>query len=162
MLLRSLQKASGSYCFAGIPGSICELFGIKGRSSSLPSGVVFLQEGLLKSPYNIPVLTGAEVVGFKDAGQGLRAMSDLHLSVEERLYTFFYLSDFDSACHKYGPNSGEADEVCHRLFDLLERELLGPLKQNGGDIALMIISDHGQKRVSDCFYLESIPELKEQ
>ena len=74
-------------------------------------------------------------------------------------FHYLYVDAYDNACHKYGPNRGEADEVATKLLSTLE--LLLELNRDGKTL-LMLTADHGQVPIipeNEIIINELIPNL---
>ncbi|GAC1566095.1 MAG: alkaline phosphatase family protein [Ktedonobacteraceae bacterium] len=112
---------------------------------------------------------GATVFPYKNLDTGLRMLSRLPGRDKSSPYAgvkgyyFFYYELIDTACHTYGPNSREFEQVVDHLFTTFEKHLSALLGDKKGRTLILMTADHGQIEVDadkTCYLNRRIPGIE--
>ncbi len=86
---------------------------------------------------------GSQTVDFKNLEDGLSQLKEV-LKKDEKSYSYFYHSDFDSVSHKFGPNAKETEETITNILKSLDHFFADLSAKN---TLFMLTADHGQTTV---------------
>lgn len=112
------------------------------QSLGVPS-FVLQPRAIADSAYTRLVTRGAQVHGFDEPADGLRALSRLMGTVDGPAYAFLYWDAIDRAGHESGPDSPAFHEAARAALDAIA-ERLDDLR----DVTVLVTADHGQVAVS--------------
>ena len=121
----------------------------------------FVNKKYSKSPYSLNVSNGMKIITYKDWTEELKRL-EKKITDKEKAYYFVYNENFDSLCHKLGPNSKEADNEIKSIFNELEKFLI-KIENKTKNTLLMITADHGQTEINPktTIYLNKVwPEIR--
>ncbi|NTW97971.1 MAG: phosphodiesterase, partial [Oscillochloris sp.] len=96
------------------------------------------------SPYTRTVCADADVVPFRTMPEALTCLAQRLESRPGPAYYYVYFDMIDAACHAYGPDSVYVDAEIDIALTALDRLLHPALQASRGDVALLLIADHGQ------------------
>lgn len=102
---------------------------------------IFQLNRFCESPYSFWMRKGSEVISYTSYQEGLERLVDV-VNKDERSYCYFYIGDFDDACHDFGPDSYEAHKCITDIFNALDKAIK-KIKDNQ-EVLIMITADHGQ------------------
>ena len=63
----------------------------------------------------------------------------------EKEYIYLYIDDFDTTCHKYGPDSDEARELLNTIDTYIQKYA----RMHSAKVNTIITADHGQVRIQN-------------
>lgn len=96
-------------------------------------------------PYAKWIMRGSNLIDFESISEGFNKLKTI-LSQDELAYYYFYISDYDEACHDYGPNSSEANNCLMNIFKDIDDFFDD--SHNLKDTLILITADHGQTTVN--------------
>jgi predicted AlkP superfamily pyrophosphatase or phosphodiesterase len=96
------------------------------------------------SSYTRAVCVGADLVPYRTVPEALTALTQRLKTQPGSAYYYLYLDMIDAAAHVYGPDSPFVDAEIDLTLTALDRLLHPALQAMRGDIALLLIADHGQ------------------
>ncbi|NTW01889.1 MAG: alkaline phosphatase family protein [Oscillochloris sp.] len=114
------------------------------------------------SSYTRAIGAGADVVSFRTMPE---AIMTLIKRLERRsgpAYYYVYFDMIDATAHTYGPDSAHVEAEIDITLTALERLLHPALQAHRGEVALLMIADHGQIAVdskSTIYLNRLLPEL---
>jgi predicted AlkP superfamily pyrophosphatase or phosphodiesterase len=95
------------------------------------------------SSYTRAVCAGADVVSFRTLPEALTLVAQRVRARPGPAYYYLYLDMIDAACHVYGPDSPYVEAEIDLALTALDRLLHPALQAMRGDIALLLVADHG-------------------
>jgi len=124
---------------------------------------VFQYQLYNEGPYSKLMHKGSETISFQDIDEGLSQLKKI-LQLNEKSYSYFYHSDFDSVLHEFGPESLQAEACFDSIFNSLDTFFEEVKLEN---TLILLTADHGQTTVikENAIYLnlefpEILPYLK--
>jgi len=125
------------------------------------SSHIFYHHSYASSPFSLETSRGATIYAYESLTD---ALSQLNQKVElnSKGYFFLYLSQIDSVCHQYGPDSIELETIIRTYFADLELILGTHPLFSDPKTAVVLIADHGQTATNptETFYVNlKIPEV---
>jgi len=121
----------------------------------------FINKAYLKTPYNQIVSNGMRLITYKNWTEELKKL-EKKITDNEKAYYFVYNENFDGLCHKFGPNSNEAENEVKNIFEALEK-FLEKIENKTKDTLLILTADHGHAEINPktTVYLNKIwPEIR--
>lgn len=121
----------------------------------------FLNKAYLKTPYNTIVSNGMKLIKYEDWTDQLNKLQKKIID-KEKAYYFVYNENFDGLCHKFGPNSKEAENEIKNIFINLENFLV-KIESKTKDTLMVLTADHGHTKINPktTVYLNKIwPEIR--
>ena len=101
---------------------------------------------IANSPVNSVLCHGAERRSFKTIASGLKEVSTLIDSDDQRRYISFYFDGVDHLAHVNGPYAEATIKVALKFWRAFEENLL-PALEHSKNTMLLVIADHGQTTV---------------
>ncbi len=111
------------------------------------SSFSFMQKDIANSPFTKAATKGSHVMPFNNYFEGLCSLRDTIVSSQGQNYFYFYLDAIDSRSHRNGPEAPETFVTTREVFDIIESQLIGPLRDRANDTLIIITADHGQTAV---------------
>lgn len=102
---------------------------------------IFQLKLFCESPYSKWMSRGSELISYTNYQEGMDKLVDV-ISKNERCYCYFYVGDFDDACHDNGPDSEIAKKCLEDICVTLDKTVK-KIKDNQ-DVLILITADHGQ------------------
>ncbi|QVK18654.1 alkaline phosphatase family protein [Mycoplasmatota bacterium] len=119
-----------------------------------------------EGPFGKQMQKGSQSIGFKNLEDGLNQLKKV-LQKDEKSYSYFYHSDFDSISHQYGPNALETEESFISIFKSFDQFFEDVSKMDFKNTLFLLTADHGQTTVIkenavyiNLEYPEILPYLK--
>ena len=100
-----------------------------------------------RSVYSEAVLRGSNIAPYKTLPEALINLTLLLEQQNRSSYYFLYFDKLDAICHKYGPNSPQAEAEIDALFTVLDRLFFQKLAGKLSNTLFMMIADHGHLEV---------------
>jgi hypothetical protein len=111
---------------------------------SLAVSCIVSQPSRLAGSFTAIATRGAQLVGFRRLGEGVRALGEAFAAPgSDHRYAFMYWDLIDRAGHDHGPGSTEFAVACRRSLD----EVWGAIEALRG-VTVLVTADHGQIDVS--------------
>lgn len=112
---------------------------IQGKVSAIaPSAIV-------NSEYSAWSRGNTKGYGYRTLKGAFQTLARLINKDNEKEYIYLYIDDFDTICHKYGPDSDEARELLKNINTFVEKYA----KRYGNKVNTVITADHGQVRIQN-------------
>ena len=111
---------------------------ISGRVSMIASSEI------INSEYSVWSRGNTKGYGYRTLKGAFQTLSRLLTKDNVKEYIYLYIDDFDSTCHKYGPDSEEARMMLNKI-DMFIRKYA---KMFFGKANTVITADHGQVRIN--------------
>lgn len=124
----------------------------------------YMHQDYTPSTFSDAVITDSEIVPYVDYESGLQKMMHDIKSDGRRFYHYFYFDKVDYACHKFGPNSLEVNEVIDQHLRTLEDAIQQLETLNLPDTLVLVMADHGQIKVepTETLYINKmIPDINQ-
>jgi predicted AlkP superfamily pyrophosphatase or phosphodiesterase len=96
------------------------------------------------SSYTRALSVGADILPFRTVPEALTSLAQRIAAQPGPAYYYLYLDMIDAAAHLYGPDSQHVAAEIDIVLTALDRLLHPALKAARGDIALLLVADHGQ------------------
>ncbi|MBX0326627.1 alkaline phosphatase family protein [Oscillochloris sp. ZM17-4] len=96
------------------------------------------------SSFTRTVCAGADVVPFRTMPEALTLLSQRLTNRPGPAYYYLYVDTIDAVSHVYGPDSAHVDAEIDTVLTSLDRLLHPALQAAHGDVALLLVADHGQ------------------
>jgi hypothetical protein len=109
---------------------------------------VFQHRDYAQSSYTRAVFNGVDVVPFRTMPEGLTSLAQRLETRSGPAYYYLYFDMIDAVAHTYGPDSPYVEAEIDIALTALDRLLHSALKAHRGDLALLLIADHGQIAVN--------------
>ncbi|MEI7772397.1 MAG: alkaline phosphatase family protein [Chloroflexales bacterium] len=123
---------------------------------------IYQHRDYASSSYTRTVFAGADVQPFRTMPEALTSLAQRLEARSGPAYYYLYFDTIDSAMHTYGPDSAYVEAEIDTALTTLDRLLHAALQAHGGEIALLLVADHGQIAVDTkmTIYLNRLlPEL---
>ena len=91
-------------------------------------------------------------------------LATLASQAQSPAYYYMYYPDFDSLLHQHGTSAKQPKDLARNLFNLIQDNLIKPIRASGKKVALLLCADHGMTEVSprNTYYLnQQLPELSQ-
>lgn len=100
-------------------------------------------------------------MGFRTLPEALVNLRELLAERQGPAYYHLYFDRFDGLCHKYGPNSPQAEAELDTFLTALERVFFARLGRAQGDTLVIVTADHGEVEVdpASTIYLNTDPRF---
>lgn len=142
---------------------LTDLFCAETRIQNLPCRVsVIYNSKLVNSEYSIWSRGNTKGYGYRTFKGAFQTLARLINKDNEKEYIYLYMDEFDSICHKFGPDSNEAKDLLAKINEFIEKYA----KRYKDKVNTIITADHGQVRIkNENFFTitkddEMIPLLK--
>lgn len=130
------------------------------------SSYVFQYHLYNEGPYAKLMQKGSQMNGFQSLDDGLNQLKKV-LQKDEKSYSYFYHSDFDTIAHVYGPNALQTEECFISIFKSIDQFFEDISSMELKNTLFLLTADHGQTTVikENAVYLnlefpEILPHLK--
>lgn len=112
---------------------------IQGKVSMItPSAIV-------NSEYSMWSRGNTKGYGYRTLKGAFQTLSKLINKDDEKEYIYLYIDDFDTICHKFGPDSDEARDLLQTIDTFVEKYA----KRYKDKVDTIITADHGQVRIQN-------------
>lgn len=135
-----------------------DVFYLDSIMSKLPGRVSMIASSeIINSEYSVWSRGNTKGYGYRTLKGAFQTLARLLTKDNEKEYIYLYIDDFDSTCHKYGPDSEEARQLLNKI-DMFIRKYA---KMFFGKANTVITADHGQVRIKneDFFIINSEDEI---
>jgi len=123
-----------------------DVFSGDARMGKIPSRVsVISNSGIIKSEYSIWSRGNTTGYAYRTLKGAFQTLSRLINKDNEREYIYLYIDEFDSVCHKFGPDSEDARKTLKKIDEHVEK--FSRVFENR--VNAIITADHGQIRVKN-------------
>lgn len=123
-----------------------DLFSCETRMQKLPGKVSMIaNSGIIKSEYSMWSRGNTKGYGYRTLKGAFQTLARLINKDNEKEYIYLYIDDFDTICHKFGPDSDEARELLRVIDNFVEKYA----KRYGCKVNTVITADHGQVRIKN-------------
>jgi len=126
--------------------------------------VVFQHQDYTPSPYSDTVCRGARSLPYRTLPEALVMLTELLLAGQGQgpAYYFLYFDDLDSACHRHGPDSPQAEAEFDAFLTAMEHTFHQALDGKLTRTLFLMTADHGQTSIDPAttIYLnQQLPRL---
>ena len=123
---------------------LTDLFYCETRMQHIPQRVSMIASSeIINSEYSIWSRGNTKGYGYRTLKGAFQTLSKLITKDNEKEYIYLYIDDFDTTCHKYGPNSNEAKE----LLSIIDAHIQKYARMHSAKVNTIITADHGQVRI---------------
>lgn len=106
---------------------------------------VITKTDIAKSDYSKWFRADAKVYPYRTLKGAFQTLSKIITKNSENEFIYLYIDDFDSLCHKCGPDSEEAKVLLEKINDHIEKIA----KMHSGKANIIITADHGQVTIEN-------------
>jgi len=125
---------------------LTDLFYCDTRMQKIPGKVsVITPSAIVKSEYSVWSRGNTKGYGYRTLKGAFQTLAKLINKDNEKEYIYLYIDDFDTICHKFGPDSSEARELLKTIDSFVEKYA----KRYGAKVNTVITADHGQVRIQN-------------
>lgn len=125
---------------------LTDLFHSKTRMQNLPGKVSMIaNSSIVKSEFSRWSRGDTKGYGYRTFKGAFQTLAKLINKDNEKEYIYLYLDEFDTTCHKYGPDSEEAREMLKTINTFVEKYA----KRYKDKVNTIITADHGQVRIKN-------------
>lgn len=131
-----------------------DIFYCNARMKEIPYKVSMIAKtDILKSEFSIWSRGNREAYGYRTIKGAFQTLSKLLNRDDEKEYIYLYIDDFDTACHRYGPDSEEARNLLNKIDGFVQKYA----RNFSGKVNTVITADHGQVgiKAEDFFIVNS-------
>jgi len=140
--------------------NLTDLFYLDTRMQKIPSRVSMIApSNIVNSEYSMWSRGNTKGYGYRTIKGAFQTLSKLISKDNEKEYIYLYIDDFDTICHRFGPDSNEAKEVLKTINLHVEKYA----KMYKDKVDTIITADHGQVRIQNenFFTINSKDEIME-
>ncbi len=105
---------------------------------------IFQHRDYANSAYSRTVFAGAEMVPYRTMPEALTTLAQRLKTHSGSAYYYLYFDMIDAAAHTHGPDSAYVEAEIDIALTALDRLLHPALQAHRGEVALLLIADHGQ------------------
>jgi len=121
-----------------------DLFFCDTRMDKLPVRVsTICSSEIVKSEYSLWSRGNTTGYGYRTLKGAFHTLGRLINKDKEKEYIYLYIDDFDTICHKFGPDSDEAKNLLNKIDMFVEKFA----RIYGNRVNAIITADHGQVRI---------------
>jgi len=125
---------------------LTDLFYLDTRMQKIPGRVSMITpSNIVNSEYSMWSRGNTKGYGYRTLKGAFQTLSKLICKDNEKEYIYLYIDDFDTICHKFGPDSNEARELLKTIDLHIERYT----KRYKDKVDTVITADHGQVRIQN-------------
>lgn len=123
-----------------------DLFFLESRMKYIPGKVSMIaSSSIIKSEFSVWSRGNTQGFGYRTLKGAFQTLSKLINKNNDKEYIYLYIDDFDSICHKYGPDSKEAKELLIKINAFIEKYA----RMHKDKVNTIITADHGQVTIQN-------------
>lgn len=123
-----------------------DVFSYESRFNKMPCPVsVISKTDIIKSKYSKWFRGDSRVYAYRTLKGAFQILSKLVTKNNEKEFIYLYIDDFDSTCHKFGPDSEEAKKILNKLNEHIEKFA----RMHRNKINIVVTADHGQVTIKN-------------
>jgi len=125
---------------------LTDLFHCETRMQKIPGKVSMIAPAsIVKSDYSMWSRGNTEGHGYRTIKGAFQTLARLINKDDKKEYIYLYIDDFDTICHKFGPDSEEARNLLIKINEFIEKYA----RRYGDKVNTIITADHGQVRIQN-------------
>lgn len=123
-----------------------DLFHCETRMQKIPGKVSMIAPAsIVKSDYSMWSRGNTDGHGYRTIKGAFQTLARLINKDDKKEYIYLYIDDFDTICHKFGPDSDEARNLLIKINEFVEKYA----RRYEDKVNTVITADHGQVRIQN-------------
>jgi len=123
-----------------------DVFGCEPRMQKIPTRVSMItNSAIVKSTYSCWSRGNTTGYAYRTLKGAFQTLAKLINKDHEKEYIYLYIDEFDTTCHKFGPDSKEAKNMLSKINEFVEKFA----RIYGNRVNAIITADHGQVRIKN-------------